>query len=171
MHLLKMRQEIDTIDTKLLELIQARGEVVKNIAELKREKELPIFAPDREEEVLARLASQVDSDQSAAVKLLYGILMDVNKLREYQHYPKEVTIPTKVGGASIRSVLADTPGTLCRFLSPVAAAGLSIADIHSTAMPGGKLLVDIEVVGDISNPNFIAAIAVLQDISESFTVL
>lgn len=105
------------------------------------------------------------------LKLVYGILMDLNKLYEYQIQPKEFEIPTALGGASVRAILSDHPGALTRYLSPLAAADISITGIHSQAMPGGKMAVDIEMVGKIQDPGFIAALSVLSDTAEQFTLL
>ena len=38
-------------------------------------------------------------------------------------------------------------------------------------MPGGKMAVDIEMVGKIQDPGFIAALSVLSDTAEQFTLL
>ena len=112
-----------------------------------------------------------DSDNVGGIKLLYGILMDINKMLEYTQVPKKIDIPTKLGGASVRAILSDRPETLCRYLSPLAAAEVSISDIHSQSLPGGKLLVDIELLGDTNNSNFDAALAVLADTADKFSLV
>ncbi len=172
MQLQELRKEIDRIDSELLALIQDRMQIVGEVAEFKRKNGLPVFAPDREVEVLNRLAEKVvDPNHTSGVVLLYGIIMDLNKLNEYRVVPKNIDVPTGLGGASVRAIIPNTPGTLCRYISPLAAAEVSVADIHSTALPGGKMVVDLELVGNTSNPNFAAALSVLADTSEKFTLL
>ncbi|MGE0481674.1 MAG: prephenate dehydratase [Phycisphaerae bacterium] len=50
-----LRREIDAIDEKLLELICARGRAAREIGRVKASAGAPVYAPDREKEVLARL--------------------------------------------------------------------------------------------------------------------
>ncbi len=172
MQLQELRKEIDRIDSELLELIQRRMHIVGEVAEYKRANQLPVFAPERENEVLNRLAEKVaDPNHISGIKLLYGIIMDLNKLNEYRVVPKSLDVPTGLGGASVRAIISNMPGTLCRYISPLAAADVSVVDIRYTALPGGKMMVDLELVGDTSNPNFAAALSVLADTSEKFTLV
>ncbi len=46
------RNEIDRIDTRVLELLSERARMVENVAEVKRAHELPVFHPAREENVI-----------------------------------------------------------------------------------------------------------------------
>lgn len=74
--------------------------------------------------MLSKVGEQVGHDNiNPGLKLVYGILMDLNKLYEYQIQPKEFEIPTALGGASVRAILSDHPGALTRYLSPLAARG------------------------------------------------
>lgn len=171
MDLQELRAEIDRVDGDLLTLIMSRKALVQQVAEYKKSNRIPVFDPEREREILRRLETRAGHANLGGVRLLYGILMDLNKLNEYQTNPEDVTIPTGLGGASVRAILSDSPSALCRYLSPLAAAEVAISDIHSQSMPGGKLLVDIELSGDTGDPNFAAALAVLADTAEKFTLL
>lgn len=172
MELKNLREQIDQIDHEIIIRILQRRELIRQVAEYKTEHHLPVFAPDREQQVLSKVGEQVGHDNiNPGLKLVYGILMDLNKLYEYQIQPKEFEIPTALGGASVRAILSDHPGALTRYLSPLAAADISITGIHSQAMPGGKMAVDIEMVGKIQDPDFIAALSVLSDTAEQFTLL
>lgn len=172
MQLQELRKEIDRIDSELLELIQKRIQTVGEVAEYKRAHDLPVFAPDRENEVLNRLADKVaDPNHTSGIRLLYGIIMDLSKLNEYRIVPKSIEVPTGLGGASVRAIISNAPGTMCRYISPLAAAGVSVVDIRYTALPGGQMMVDLELVGDTSNPNFAAALSVLSDTCEKFTIV
>lgn len=173
MDLQELRSNIDCIDNEILKLILKRRELISDVISYKKEHNMPVFAPDREQQVLKHVGEVVGADDvvEGGIKLLYGILMDINKFHEYQQVPKNILVPTDVGGASVRAILHDKPGALCRYLSPLAAAEVNIANIRSQSMPGGNLLVDIELVGKTNDPTFIAVLAVLADNAEKFTLL
>ncbi len=170
MDLKELRNQIDHIDEELLTLFMDRMNLVTKVAEYKKANALPINAPEREHEILDRLDSRM-GDNMAGIKLLYGIIMDLNKLNEYRVVPKDLQVPSGAGGASVRAILSDTPDALCRYVSPLAGAAVNIANIRSQALPGGKLLVDIELIGNTSQPNFAAALSVLADTAEKFMLL
>ncbi len=173
MDLQELREKIDGVDNEILTLILKRRDLISDVINYKREHHLPVFAPDREQQVLGRVSEAVGSDVvlQSGLNLLYGILMDIYKFHEYEQSPKNISVPTDVGGASVRAVLHDKPGALSRYLSPLAAAEVSITNIRSQSMPGGNLLVDIELAGKTNDPAFIAALAVLADTAEKFTLL
>jgi chorismate mutase/prephenate dehydratase len=50
-----LRKRIDTIDTKLVELLNERAQVVVEVGKLKNSTDTPIYAPDREKQVLERI--------------------------------------------------------------------------------------------------------------------
>ncbi|MBU0460358.1 MAG: chorismate mutase [Nanoarchaeota archaeon] len=52
----KLRQKIDQIDQQLLKLLQQRKELVLQIAELKKDSQLPLKQPEREKIVLEKIA-------------------------------------------------------------------------------------------------------------------
>jgi chorismate mutase/prephenate dehydratase len=54
-----LRQQIDALDTQLVELLNQRAKVVVEVGEIKRAsgESVPIYAPDREQQVLARIKS------------------------------------------------------------------------------------------------------------------
>ena len=52
MDITELRGEIDKIDDELLKLFCARMEISAQVADYKRERNLPIFVPAREREIL-----------------------------------------------------------------------------------------------------------------------
>ena len=52
-----LRQRIDEIDQKLVELLNERAGIVVEVGEIKRDTASPIYAPEREREVLQRVRS------------------------------------------------------------------------------------------------------------------
>jgi len=172
MKLLELRSEIDSVDSQIIDLIIKRRELMNGVIEYKASHHVPVFAPDREEQILKRVSELAGDDvESSGVKLLYGILMDLNKLFEYQNVPKDLQVPTDIGGASVRAVLKDIPGALSRYISPLAVAGINITNIRSQSMPGGQLLVDLELIGDTKDPHFKAALSVLSDTAVKFALM
>jgi len=53
----KLRCEIDSIDNKILELLNKRMEIVKKVGELKNTTNAPIYRPEREKEIIERLTN------------------------------------------------------------------------------------------------------------------
>lgn len=172
MDLNMLREDIDQIDSELIDLLRRRFKVTEQIADYKRTNKLPIFVPERERQILDRLSALSDTSLPVSgLRLLYAIMLDLNKFGEYLSSPDPLDVPTGMGGASVRAIIANKPGTLCRYLSALAAAEVSVTKISSTAMPGGKLVVDMELDGQVGDPRFMAALSVLSDTAEQFMLL
>ena len=60
MELKNLREQIDQIDHEIIIRILQRRELIRQVAEYKTEHHLPVFAPDREQQVLSRLANRLD---------------------------------------------------------------------------------------------------------------
>ncbi len=166
-----LREDIDDIDTKIIELIADRQKKILKVAEYKKEHELPVFSPDRESEIFDRVDRMLGKEDSSGYKLLYGFLMDINKYYEYECVESTVDVPTKAGGASIRAVIDDTPFSLCRYLCPLAVADVSVLSIRSQPMPGNRLLIDLDLDGNTDDHKFATVLSVLADAAEKFTIL
>lgn len=52
----KYRQKIDELDAKIASYLNERAKIVLAIKELKSKAKLPVFDPQREQEILTRLA-------------------------------------------------------------------------------------------------------------------
>lgn len=57
-HLQRLREEINAIDTQLIELINRRARLAMEVGQWKRAAGLPIYAPHREADVLRRIVAQ-----------------------------------------------------------------------------------------------------------------
>jgi chorismate mutase/prephenate dehydrogenase len=55
-HLRELRDEIDEIDREIVELLAKRLRLVMKVGEFKRAHDLAIYDPDRERDLLARVA-------------------------------------------------------------------------------------------------------------------
>ena len=64
-----IRKKIDTLDSKLLELLNERADLVHEVGEIKKKDGIEIYAPEREESLLKSLVKKV---RVALVKLLLG---------------------------------------------------------------------------------------------------
>ena len=82
--LLDIRQKIDAIDEKIVELYKERIDVLKEVAEYKKANAKPILDIAREEEKISSLKSKVEGDfYKKAVEELYGQIMSTSRLYQY----------------------------------------------------------------------------------------
>lgn len=77
-----LRDEVDIVDVKLLELLLKRFELVDKIGHVKKENKIPVFVPGREDEILENLTRKIDSKYSMYIKDIFAHLLDVSK--QYQ---------------------------------------------------------------------------------------
>ena len=84
MDLDELREEIQTIDREIVELIAQRTYVAESIAAVKREKGLPTTDESQEEAVMERAgdnAEQFDVDANL-VKAIFRLLIELNKVEQ-----------------------------------------------------------------------------------------
>ena len=79
MDLNKIREQIDNIDTQLLELFLDRMELSKGVAAYKKENNMPIFQGDREKQILDRISSVSPEEHRGGARLLFTNIMDIGK--------------------------------------------------------------------------------------------
>lgn len=97
MELEELRKEIDGIDNGILELFLRRMECAKQVAEVKRKKNLPIYNEARELEILNDISRKA-GEYGGQARILYTNLMAMS--REAQH--------SALGsGASLRQAVRD----------------------------------------------------------------
>jgi chorismate mutase len=65
MDLSDWRSEIDRIDEQVLDLLNRRAEIVREIGRVKAEKGLPVADEERERQILSRINSKANSALSA----------------------------------------------------------------------------------------------------------
>ena len=82
MELNDLRNEIDQIDDALVDLFIRRMEAAAQIADYKKEKNLPIFVPAREREKLVDVAAKAGPDMANYTRVLYSMLFELS--RSYQ---------------------------------------------------------------------------------------
>ena len=81
------RGRIDDIDLKLLQLMNERARSANVIGHIKKQLGLPIYAPQREQEVIRNVIAANDGPLSGeAVRRLYERLIDETRALERQKY-------------------------------------------------------------------------------------
>lgn len=82
MELKDYRNQIDRIDDEIVRLFQQRMDVAAQIAEYKKEHDLPILQAGREREKLADLSSKTREELQSYLRVLYSLLFELS--RTYQ---------------------------------------------------------------------------------------
>lgn len=86
MKLDELRNKIDEIDSEMVKLFSERMDISAQIAEYKKQNNLPVFDAAREEKVLAGIASKLPEEKREYGKRLYSLIFELsreeqNKLR------------------------------------------------------------------------------------------
>lgn len=86
MNLEAWRRQIDAIDDQLLKLLNERGQIVLQIGQEKRARQLPIYAPEREAQIIERLliSNEGPLDDQAVRRIFESILSEARRLQEEQ---------------------------------------------------------------------------------------
>ena len=79
MDLQELRVEIDKIDEELIRLFEQRMDISLKVAEYKRQHNLPVHDPVREQEILDKLSKKVGKNREAAIKKLYTKLFELSR--------------------------------------------------------------------------------------------
>ena len=79
MDLLELRREIDRIDEKLVTLFCHRMEIAARVADYKKENNLPIHHPGREQEVLEKVGALAGPEWEDYTKNLYVKIFELSK--------------------------------------------------------------------------------------------
>jgi chorismate mutase len=79
----RLRDNIDQVDSVLVKLLNQRAQWALEIGEVKKEADLPIYQPDREKEVLARVQEQNRGPLGhAALQRLFERIIDESRRLE-----------------------------------------------------------------------------------------
>ena len=75
-----IRADIDAIDAQLLPLFEARMQLSREVAEIKRVKSLPVYVPQREQELLDQKREKVvDRTLVRSVDDFFSALMRISR--------------------------------------------------------------------------------------------
>lgn len=78
MQINQLRNQIDCLDNKIIELLEQRMQIAKQIGKLKNKLGHPITNPQREEEILQRL-SEHSSLSYEQIRLVYQSIFHLTK--------------------------------------------------------------------------------------------
>lgn len=80
MEIADWRKRIDEIDAQLAELLRERSRCVIEIGKIKRRQNLPVYDPEREKEILARIIKDNRGPlESKALKRLFERILDESR--------------------------------------------------------------------------------------------
>lgn len=79
MDIIELRRHIDEVDRQLMELFVRRMEISAQIADYKKENDLPVFDPAREREKMRAIAETVPPESESAAKVLYSLLAELSR--------------------------------------------------------------------------------------------
>lgn len=97
MDLEALRSKIDDINSQLLTLFEQRMELTEQVAIYKKENNLPIFQPDREQEILSRIIKQTEKEENRqATKVFFSVLMDISKCQQKRVVSETTEITQKI---------------------------------------------------------------------------
>ncbi len=100
----ELRQQINDIDHKLVQLFNERMAVSLDVAKYKIENDMPVMDKTRERAILERVASESSPEISTYTRMLYSNIFDLS--RAYQHKIINGTSPLT---EKIRQAEASTP--------------------------------------------------------------
>ena len=83
MDLNEIRKEIDSVDEQLVTLYKKRMQLSAEVAEYKRDNNIPILDSSRERALLAKISEMSGSEFEEYSRTLYGTILDLS--RSYQH--------------------------------------------------------------------------------------
>lgn len=82
MELQELREKIDDIDQELVDLFVRRMELTAQVADYKKEHNMPIYVPAREREILQEVATKAGPEMANYTRVLYSMLFELS--RSYQ---------------------------------------------------------------------------------------
>ena len=82
MDLTELRNEIDKIDNRLVDLFVQRMALSAQVADYKKQNNMPIYVPAREREKLQDVAKQAGTDMENYTRVLYSMIFELS--RSYQ---------------------------------------------------------------------------------------
>ena len=104
MDLKDLRGQIDRIDDELVKLFGQRMDVAAQIADYKKENNLPIFVPAREREKLLDVATKAGPDMENYTRVLYSMLFELSR-----SYQSKRNIKTSALHQQITQAIENTP--------------------------------------------------------------
>lgn len=99
-----IRTQIDGIDDEIVELFKKRMAFSDQIGAYKREHGLPVLDRAREREKIAEVSSKVPEDMQDSVDVLFQLIMEASRTRQYQLVDRDTELIERIEAA-----MASTP--------------------------------------------------------------
>jgi chorismate mutase len=80
--LAELRQKIDVLDDQMRDIFLQRMGLVAQVAELKREADIPVLHRDRESEIIRRLSDGLDEENREDLAALFEKLFELSRSRQ-----------------------------------------------------------------------------------------
>ena len=86
----EIRQEIDRLDSELLDIFNRRASLALKIGEIKKERLLPVYDPSREKQIFERMKhnNQGPLDNQAIVRLFERVIDESRRLERIMTHEK-----------------------------------------------------------------------------------
>lgn len=94
-----LREKIDRIDDELVRLFVERMDIAKEVAEYKKENNLPIYAPAREREKLQDVAAKAGTGMDDYIRSLYSMIFEISRSYQSKCNNQETVLYKKVTDA------------------------------------------------------------------------
>ena len=78
-----LREEINAVDSQMVELFKERMAIAASVAEYKKEKGLPVLDAARERALLARISDMAGAEFDGYARTLYHTMLDVSRAYQY----------------------------------------------------------------------------------------
>ena len=104
MDIKELRHQIDQIDDKLVQIFNERMNVAAQIAEVKRENDLPVLNTRREREILAEVAQKSQEDIANYTRVLYSLIFELSRSHQQKLISKDSELHQRITAA-----VRDTP--------------------------------------------------------------
>ncbi len=129
MSLEEIRKEIDELDALLVPLLKKRMECSLSVAEIKRQKKLPVYHPQREKEILDRV-SEKGEELGKYISAVYRELMAVSREAQSRALTKDDILSRRIMNAE--TVLKSNATVACQGIEG-AFSNIAAENLHNNS--------------------------------------
>jgi chorismate mutase/prephenate dehydratase len=99
MDIKELREEIDSINEKMVELFAKRMQVSEKIARYKQDNKLPIRDTERERQLLNKVSDLAGEDMSSYTRVLFTTMMDLSRSYQSKRVQEESVLGKRIENA------------------------------------------------------------------------
>lgn len=99
MSMKELREEINAVDTEIVELIKKRMNIAADVAQYKKDNNIPLYDGERERELLTRVADQAGADFDSYTRILYSTILDISRSYQHKKINEEKIASSKIANA------------------------------------------------------------------------